>query len=85
MAASSTVRDRIVEACPEVAHIEDAIEDGLHAAKRAIKSRVRAFENFKDEGVHRVRRQPLQAVGAAFGIGVLLGVAVGWIGSRRRG
>ena len=36
----------------------------------------------KDEVAHRVRRQPLQAVALAAGVGLLLGMAVGWIGGR---
>jgi ElaB/YqjD/DUF883 family membrane-anchored ribosome-binding protein len=60
----------------------DAIEDGVHAAKRRIKSvrrRVEELGDLKDEAIHRVKRQPALAVGAAFGLGVVLGVAVGWI------
>ena len=75
-----TVGDRLVDdACRQAAHIshearllksvaEDAIEDGVHAAKRAIKSVQRRAEelgDLKDEAIHRVKRQPLKAVGLA--------------------
>ena len=61
------------------------VEHGVHAAKRAITSVKRGVEELaqlRDEGVHRVRRQPLGAVGIALGIGLVLGLAVRWIGRR---
>ena len=93
----ASVLDRVVEACRQAAHrshgarwlkslATDAVEHGVHAAKRAITSVKRGVEElaeFKDEGVHRVRRQPLGAVGIALGVGLVLGLAVGWIGRRR--
>ena len=94
----STLGDRVVDAYRQAAHIsheahllksvaEDAIEDGVHAAKRAIKSvrhQVEELGDLKDDAIHRMKRHPLQAAGTAFGIGVVLGLAVGWIASRRR-
>jgi ElaB/YqjD/DUF883 family membrane-anchored ribosome-binding protein len=91
-----TVADRVVDACRQATHIshearllksvaEDAIEDGVHAAKRAMKSVQRRVENlgdFKDEAIHRVKRQPVRAVGAAFGVGLALGLALGCIACR---
>jgi len=86
-------RERIVDVCRQAAHLShearllkslatDAIEDGVHAAERAItlaKRRAEKLADFKDEAVHRVRRQPLRALGIALGAGLVLGVAVGWI------
>ena len=63
----------------------DVLEDGVHATKRAIVSltrRIEEFADFKDEAVHRVKRQPLRAVGIALGSGLVLGLAAGWIGRR---
>jgi ElaB/YqjD/DUF883 family membrane-anchored ribosome-binding protein len=91
-----TVADRIVDAARHAAHFshearlvksmaEDAIEDSVHVARRAMKSLrrgVEVLEDVKDEAAHRVRRQPLTTVGMAAGIGLLVGVALGWIGGR---
>ena len=94
-----TGRDRVVDACRHAAHFshqsrllksvaQDAIEEGVHAAKRAIRSvRYRTEElgdNLKDEARHRVKRQPMQVMAAAFGIGLAAGVAVGCIACRPR-
>ena len=68
-----TVRDRVIDAARQATHSHeaqrfkslaaDAVEDGVHAAKRAIKSvkrGVEELEDLKDEAAHRVKRQPLK-------------------------
>ena len=94
--SETPIRERAVDAVRQVAHIShearlfkslaaDAVEDGVHAAKRAIKSVRRHVEelgDLKDEATYRVKRQPLKAVGLAVGLGLGLGVAIGWIGGR---
>jgi ElaB/YqjD/DUF883 family membrane-anchored ribosome-binding protein len=89
-----TVRDRVIDACRQAAHCSheaqllkslatDAVDDGVHAAGRAIKSVRRGVEelgDLRDEAVHRVKRQPLKALSVAAGIGLVLGWAIGWIG-----
>jgi ElaB/YqjD/DUF883 family membrane-anchored ribosome-binding protein len=91
-----TVGDRVADACRQAAHVshearmlksvaEDAIEDGVHAAKRAMKSvrrRVEELGDLKDEAAVRVKRQPLVSVGIAAGVGLMVGVALGWMGGR---
>jgi ElaB/YqjD/DUF883 family membrane-anchored ribosome-binding protein len=92
-----TIGDRIADAVRHAAHLShearqvtsmarDAGEEGVHAAKRAIK-RVRrrgveALEDFKEEAEHYVKRQPFKAVGIAAAVGLLVGVVVGGIGAR---
>ena len=89
-------RDRVVDACRQSAHLShearllkslavDAVEDGVYATKRAMTSLKRSVEelaDFKDEAVHRVKRQPLRTMGIALGSGLVLGLAAGWIGRR---
>ena len=91
-----SIRERAVDAARQVAHVSheaqllkslaaDAVEDGVHAAKRTIKSvqrRVEGLGDVKDEAAYRVKRQPFKALGIAVGVGLVLGVAVGWIGGR---
>ena len=87
--------DRVVDAVRHAAHASheaqllksvarDAIEDGIHAARRGIRRGVREFEDVKDQAILGVRRRPLQTVAGMFGIGLALGVAVGWMIGRRR-
>jgi ElaB/YqjD/DUF883 family membrane-anchored ribosome-binding protein len=91
-----SIRERAIDAARQVAHVSheahllkslaaDAVEDGVHAAKRAIKSVQRRLEelgDLKDEAAYRVKRQPFKALGIAVGVGLVFGLAVAWIGSR---
>ena len=96
VALKPSAADRIADAVRHATHFshearmvtsmaKDAGEEGVHAVKRAMK-RVRrgveTLEDMKDEAGHYVKRQPFKAVGVAAGVGLLLGVAVGWIGGR---
>jgi ElaB/YqjD/DUF883 family membrane-anchored ribosome-binding protein len=90
------VAERIVDATRHAAHVShearlvkslarDAFEDGAHAAKRAVKSVQRGIErleDIKDEGVHYVKRQPLKAMAMAGGVGLMVGLAAGWVAGR---
>ena len=91
-----TIRDRVLDGCRQAGHVshearllksiaEDLVEDGVYAAKRAMKSVRRCaggFDDLRDEAIHRLKRRPLLAVGAALGVGVALGVVVAAIVSR---
>jgi ElaB/YqjD/DUF883 family membrane-anchored ribosome-binding protein len=94
-----SVADRIVDAAQHAAHVSqearlvkslayDAIEDGAHEAKRAVKKSVQRgierLEDIKDESVHYVKRQPLKAIAMAAGVGLMVGMAAAWITSRFR-
>jgi ElaB/YqjD/DUF883 family membrane-anchored ribosome-binding protein len=57
----------------------DAVEDGVHAAKRTYKIAVRRFEDVSDQAATRIRRQPFKALGVALGAGLLVGAAGGWL------
>ena len=59
--------------------VVDAVEDGVKAAKRAVKQGRRTAEDLVDDAEYRVKQHPLSTVGASFGIGLGLGVAVGML------
>jgi len=93
-----TVKDRIVDAARRVAHVShevrlaksvarDTIEDGVYAAKRALKRvqrGVETLEDVKDETVRYVKRQPFTALGIAVGVGLVVGACAGWFGATLR-
>jgi ElaB/YqjD/DUF883 family membrane-anchored ribosome-binding protein len=62
----------------------EAVETGVHAAKRAFNRSVESAGDLRDRAVYRVKRNPIKAVGLAFGAGLLLGAVVGAFGGRRR-
>jgi ElaB/YqjD/DUF883 family membrane-anchored ribosome-binding protein len=57
------------------AAIAEAIEDGMHTARRAVKHGYRATEDFVDNTTHRIKRDPLFAVG----VSLVAGMALGWL------
>jgi ElaB/YqjD/DUF883 family membrane-anchored ribosome-binding protein len=72
------VRDQLgaeVKRVKEV--VVDAVDNGVVAAKRAVKQGRRAAEDLVDDAEYRVKQHPLSAVGVSFGIGIGLGAAVG--------
>ena len=85
-----TARDRVVNTCRRTMHLShearlltslasDALENVTRAAKRAMKHRLETLEDLKDEAVHRIKRQPVQTVSLALGLGVMIGLTSGWI------
>lgn len=94
--APSSVADRIMDAGRHAAHLShkarlvkslaaDAIENGVHAARRAVKSvrrGVERLEDVKDEEIHYVKRQPLKTIAMTAGVGFTVGLVAGWIADR---
>lgn len=84
---------RLVDAARHAAHVphhtgsmtalaQEAVTDGLDAAKRTTRAIQRGIEKLEDEGHYYVRRHPLKTVGLAVGVGVCIGMATGWIAGR---
>jgi ElaB/YqjD/DUF883 family membrane-anchored ribosome-binding protein len=57
--------------------VADVVEDGIDAAKRALKQGRRAAEDLVDDAEHQVKRHPLGTLGAFFGLGLGLGAVIG--------
>jgi ElaB/YqjD/DUF883 family membrane-anchored ribosome-binding protein len=96
--ATPSLGERLADAARQAAHVshearmvrsmaEDAVEEGVHRAKRAVKSAYRrgieTLEDAKDEGARYVKRRPFPAIGAAIFVGLVAGVAAGWFAGRR--
>lgn len=66
--------------------VADALEDGVHAARRAMKHGLSVAEEIMDDAAHEVKRHPLQAVAASSVLSFAAGVLVGWLvfGLRKR-
>lgn len=94
--ADPTLRERVVDAARRVAHVShearmlksvaaDAAEAGVYKARRAVRIARRDMADAHDAAVYRIKREPLKAVGAAFGAGALAGAAtlgVAWLIAR---
>jgi len=86
-------RERAIDAARQAAHVShearlfkslaaDAVEDGVHAARRAFKRRIEKLDDLRTEAAYRVKHEPLKAMGIAVGAGFMLGMAIGWFGGR---
>ncbi|HEV2117064.1 MAG TPA: hypothetical protein VGR48_13615 [Terriglobales bacterium] len=66
--------------------VADALEDGVHAARRAMKHGLSVAEEIMDDAAHEVKRHPLQAVAASSILSFAGGLLVGWLlfGLRKR-
>jgi ElaB/YqjD/DUF883 family membrane-anchored ribosome-binding protein len=57
--------------------VADAVDNGVVAAKRAVKQGRRAAEDLVDDAEYRIKQRPFSAIGVTFGIGMGLGAAIG--------
>jgi ElaB/YqjD/DUF883 family membrane-anchored ribosome-binding protein len=63
----------------------DAVEDGVYAAKRALKKARRFTEravDLRDQAAYRIKRQPFRFLGLALGVGIQVGLILAWAGAR---
>jgi ElaB/YqjD/DUF883 family membrane-anchored ribosome-binding protein len=66
--------------------VADALEDGVHAARRAMKHGLSMAEDIMDDAAHEVKRHPLEAMATTTILSFTAGVLVGWLlfGLRKR-
>jgi ElaB/YqjD/DUF883 family membrane-anchored ribosome-binding protein len=87
-AIPTSARDRVVDAVGRAAHVAhdarvlktlaaDALEDGVHAAKRAAKHGAREIEEAWETAAYRIKKAPFLSVSIAVGAGLLLGIVCG--------
>ena len=62
---------------------EDLVEVGKRRAQRAIRRGYEAGEDYLDESKRYIKHNPWQAVGAALGVGLVLGFLGGFLSRRR--
>jgi ElaB/YqjD/DUF883 family membrane-anchored ribosome-binding protein len=90
------VAARIVDTARQAVHLshearavkslaEDAVEDAVHGARRALRRGGEKLEDIRDEGVHYVKRQPFTSIATALGVGFMVGFTVSRIVGRLRG
>ncbi len=93
-----SIGGRLADAARHAAHLshearmvksmaEDAIEDGVHRARRTVKSvrrGIERLEDIRDDATRYVKRRPLTTTAMAAGVGLVVGLMAGWI-ARGRG
>ena len=78
---------QIAKAGYEVIHLKsaltDAARDPIVATKQVVRKAQFLAEDFRDQLVLAVRKNPLKAVGVSVGAGVTMGLVVSWIRRRK--
>ena len=78
------VEDALREVSKIGSILTDAAGDSVRSARQAIKHGRDAAEDVIENAQHTVKQRPFQAMGIAFGAGVLVGGFLAWIGFRWR-
>jgi ElaB/YqjD/DUF883 family membrane-anchored ribosome-binding protein len=60
----------------------EAVEDGVRGARRAVRRGTAALEDLGDDAVYYVKRQPVKAVAIAAGAGAIVGILLGVLAGR---
>jgi len=63
--------------------IDDVIDDGKHKVERTVKRGFVAVEDCIEDTTYFIKRHPWESVGAAVGVGAIVGLLAGWQASRR--
>jgi ElaB/YqjD/DUF883 family membrane-anchored ribosome-binding protein len=72
------VRDQLGSEVKRVKEaVAGAVDNGVVAAKRAVKQGRRAAEDLVDDAEYRIKQRPFSALGVTFGVGMGLGAAIG--------
>jgi predicted negative regulator of RcsB-dependent stress response len=81
---SEQIADTIHKASRAASSAAEAIEDGVGAARRAVKHGGYAAVEAFDDAKRRVQRNPIETVLATLAVGVAAGTAISWMMRRKR-
>jgi hypothetical protein len=81
---SEQIGDTIHKASRAASSAAEAIEDGVGAARRAVKQGGYAAAELYGDAKRRVQRNPVEAVVATFATGIAAGAAISWMMKRKR-
>jgi hypothetical protein len=77
--------EKVAEAIPDVNRVQTALEDRVKGAWRAVKRGRYVAEERMEDAIHGMKRHPVQTAAIAFGLGLVVGISVGWMISRQPG
>ena len=82
--ASEKIADTIHKTSRAANAAAEAIEDGVVAARRAVKHGGDMAEDLYDDAKRRVQKNPTEAIVATFAVGMAAGSVVTWMMRRMR-
>ncbi len=84
MRAGEKMAESVCDIEEAKAAISAAVDDGVEAARRAVRHGRHVAEDLVEDATRRVRRYPLQTVAATFGVAMGAGLLLGWLIARIR-
>ena len=83
-----TTHDHLADVVGRAAHVAhearvlktlaaDAVEDGVHAVRRAVTHSAREIDEWRDTAAYRIKKAPFLTVALAAGAGLLVGIVCG--------
>ena len=86
--AAKVAKAQVADAQEWLSHlpenVSNAIDDGLDATKRRWKRGKQAAEDLSEEALYRMKRHPVRSAAIALGVGMGVGVLLGWALTRQR-
>lgn len=87
---AATVDDVLHEISRLRTAVKDAVDDGVKSAIKTMRKGrdmaedvVDAAQDTLEDAKRAVKKNPLEAVGIVFAVGIIVGCLMGWAGSRR--
>jgi ElaB/YqjD/DUF883 family membrane-anchored ribosome-binding protein len=81
--AEAQVAESIRKLTRATSTMAEAIDEGVGAIKLAVKRSGDLAEEMMDDTTQRVKRHPVETVVATFALGLIGGVLIGWMMSRK--
>jgi ElaB/YqjD/DUF883 family membrane-anchored ribosome-binding protein len=81
--ADAQVAESIHKLTRATSAMAEAIDEGVGAIKLAVKRSGDLAEEMMDDTTQRVKRHPVETMVATFALGLIGGVLIGWMMSRK--
>lgn len=81
--ADAQVAESIRRLSRATSAMADAIDEGVGVIKRAVKHSGDTAEELMDDAAQRVKRHPVETMAATLALGLVTGVFIGWMITRR--
>lgn len=71
--------EKFAEVVPDMNRVKTSVEDGVKGARRAVKRGRYVAEELMESAIHSMKRHPVQNAAISFGLGLGVGISLGWM------
>lgn len=79
---AADAREKAAEVIPDMNRVRTSVEGGVKEAWRAVKRGCYVAEERMEDAIHGMKRHPVQTAAISFGVGLVVGISLGWMISR---